>query len=105
MPASGSLLSRRCPLYCASALRALNDPHAGVIPNAGRVGVEIEKDELLYWHLWTKAENAVLLIAARILAASKLAQCDGGTRVPAPMSALAEVLLGGHVLFNYSCTF
>jgi hypothetical protein len=41
-----------------------------------------------------KAENAVLLIAASILAACKLAQYDGGTRVPAPMSAIAEVLLG-----------
>lgn len=67
--------------------------------------IEIEKDELLYWHLWTKAENAVLLIAASILAACKLAQYDGGTRVPAPMSAIAEVLLGEHDLYNYSCIF
>jgi hypothetical protein len=34
----------------------------------------------------------VLLIAASILAARKLAQCDGGKKVPATMSAISDAV-------------
>jgi hypothetical protein len=41
---------------------------------------------------WTKAARRVLLIAASILAARKLAQYDGGRKVPATMSAIADAV-------------
>jgi hypothetical protein len=37
-----------------------------------------------------EGRKRVLLIAAAILAARKLAQYDGGTRVPATVSAIAD---------------
>jgi len=39
-----------------------------------------------------EGRKRVLLIAARILAARKLAQFDGGKRVPATMSAIADAV-------------
>jgi len=39
-----------------------------------------------------EARKRVLLIAASILAARKLAQFDGGKRVPATMSAIADAV-------------
>ena len=39
-----------------------------------------------------EGRKRVLLIAASILAARKLAQFDGGTRVPATMSAIADAV-------------
>jgi len=41
---------------------------------------------------WTKADKRVLLIAASILAARKLAQFDGGKKVPATMRAIADAV-------------
>jgi len=39
-----------------------------------------------------EARKRVILIAASILAARKLAQYDGGKRVPATMSAIADAV-------------
>jgi len=39
-----------------------------------------------------EGRKRVLLIAASILAARKLSQYDGGTRVPATMSAIADAI-------------
>jgi hypothetical protein len=39
-----------------------------------------------------EARKRVLLIAASILAARKLAQYEGGTRVPATVSAIADAI-------------
>ena len=39
---------------------------------------------------WTKVRKRVLLIAASILAARKLAQCEPGAWVPATISAIAD---------------
>jgi hypothetical protein len=39
-----------------------------------------------------EARKRVLLIAASILAARKLAQYDGGKKVPATMSAIADAI-------------
>jgi hypothetical protein len=39
-----------------------------------------------------EGRKRVLLIAASILAARKLAQYDGGTRVPATVSAIADAV-------------
>jgi len=39
-----------------------------------------------------EGRKRVLLIAASILAARKLAQYDGGTRVPATVSAVADAI-------------
>jgi hypothetical protein len=39
-----------------------------------------------------QARKRVLLIAASILAARKLAQYEGGTRVPATVSAIADAI-------------
>jgi hypothetical protein len=39
-----------------------------------------------------ESRKRVLLIAASILAARKLAQFDGGKRVPATMSAIADAV-------------
>jgi hypothetical protein len=41
---------------------------------------------------WMKAASAVLLIAASILADRKLAQYDGGKRVPATMTAISDAV-------------
>jgi hypothetical protein len=41
-----------------------------------------------------ESRKRVLLIAASILAARKLAQYDGGKRVPATMNAIADAVLG-----------
>jgi hypothetical protein len=42
---------------------------------------------------WVKRDRKrVLLIAASILAARKLAQYDGGARVPATVSAIADAI-------------
>jgi len=43
-------------------------------------------------HQWVKAASGVLLIAASILAARKLAQHDGGKRVPATVSAISDAV-------------
>jgi hypothetical protein len=40
----------------------------------------------------SEGRKRVLLIAASILAARKLAQFDGGKRVPATMSAIADAV-------------
>lgn len=44
------------------------------------------------WYTWfvDEGRKRVLLIAASILAARKLAQYDGGKRVPATVSAIAD---------------
>jgi hypothetical protein len=39
-----------------------------------------------------EGRKRVLLIAATILAARKLAQFDGGKKVPAPVSAIADAV-------------
>lgn len=39
---------------------------------------------------WRKAASAAILIAASILAARKLVMYEGGTRVPATVSAIAD---------------
>jgi len=41
---------------------------------------------------WTRCRKRVLLIAASVLAAHKLSQFDGGKRVPATMSAIADAV-------------
>jgi len=45
-----------------------------------------------YCMLRCRRENCIVLIAASILAARKLSQYDGGTRVPATMSAIADAI-------------
>ncbi|MGC2364462.1 MAG: hypothetical protein WA555_05550 [Candidatus Sulfotelmatobacter sp.] len=50
---------------------------------------EGETDKIL---LVDEGRKRVLLIAASILAARKLAQFDGGKRVPATMSAIADAV-------------
>jgi len=42
-----------------------------------------------------KEENRVLLIAASILAARKLAQCDGSKALPATVAAISDALRWG----------
>jgi len=46
----------------------------------------------LYDAFMDEGRKRVLLIAASILAARKLAQFDGGKRVPATMSAVADAV-------------
>jgi hypothetical protein len=46
-------------------------------------------------HPVDEGRKRVLLIAASILAARKLAQFDGGKRVPATMSAIADAVRWG----------
>jgi hypothetical protein len=41
---------------------------------------------------WDEGRKRVLLIAASILAARKLAQYEGGKRVPATISAIADAI-------------
>jgi hypothetical protein len=41
---------------------------------------------------WTRVRKRVLLIAASILAARKLTLYDGGKRVPATISAIADAI-------------
>jgi hypothetical protein len=49
---------------------------------------------------WTKAAKRVLLIAASILAARKLAQFDGCKRVPATISATADAVRWSEEIMN-----
>ena len=44
------------------------------------------------WIIVDEGRKRVLLIAASILAARKLAQYDGGKRVPATVSAIADAI-------------
>lgn len=62
----------------------------GEIPsvNQRRIKSEIAKNLLFM----DEGRKRVLLIAASILAARKLAQLDGGTRVPATISAIADAV-------------
>ena len=46
---------------------------------------------MLEWHV-DEGRKRVILIAASILAARKLAQFDGGKRVPATMCAIADAV-------------
>jgi len=45
-----------------------------------------------------ESRKRVLLIAASILAARKLAQYDGGKRVPATMSAIADAIWAEEIM-------
>jgi hypothetical protein len=47
-----------------------------------------------------EGRKRVLLIAAAILAARKLAQFDGGKRVPATMSAIADAIRWAEEILN-----
>jgi hypothetical protein len=47
-----------------------------------------------------EGRKRVLLIAASILAARKLAQYDGGKRVPATMSAIADAITWAEKLMD-----
>jgi len=44
------------------------------------------------WHIMNEGRKRVLLIAASILAARKLAQYDGGKRVPATVAAISDAV-------------
>jgi hypothetical protein len=50
------------------------------------------KGEYAILHSVDEGRKRVVLIAASILAARKLAQFDGGKRVPATMSAIADAV-------------
>ncbi len=47
-----------------------------------------------------KGAMRVLLIAASILAARKLAQYDGGVKVPAAICAIADAIRGAEEIMN-----
>ena len=47
---------------------------------------------MLNWTLWMKGVKRVLLIAASILATRKLAQYEGGARVPATICAIDDAI-------------
>jgi len=48
-----------------------------------------------------ESRKRVILIAASILAARKLAQYDGGKRVPATMSAIADAIRWAEEIMKY----
>ena len=50
------------------------------------------KHEICYTAIMDEGRKRVLLIAASILAARKLAQYDGGKRVPATVSAISDAV-------------
>jgi hypothetical protein len=54
------------------------------------------KAKTINWLAGTRGRQRVLLIAASILAARKLAQFEGGKRVPATMSAIADAVGRGN---------
>jgi hypothetical protein len=63
--------------------------HLHHLPNHQSVGEHIAK---VYHAGMEEGRKRVLLIAACILAARKLAMYEGGTRVPATVSAIADAV-------------
>jgi hypothetical protein len=58
------------------------------------------KGEINYTPGMDEGRKRVLLIAAAILAARRLAQYEGGKRVPATVSAMSDAIRGAELLMN-----